>query len=61
MNQLLDTPVALFAPDVSQAVEELRRRQELYGFDSVMIHQPNLEAFGEVITAYRADGITLRN
>jgi len=33
---------------------ELRRRQQMYGFDSVTTHQPNLEALGEVISACRA-------
>jgi hypothetical protein len=33
---------------------ELRRRQQMYGFDSVTTHQPNLEALGEVIAACRA-------
>lgn len=54
VEQLLDTPFALLAQDVSQAVEELRRRQQVYGFDSVTAHQPTLEALGEVITAHRA-------
>lgn len=61
VEQLLDTPFVLLARDVGQAVEELRRRQELYGFDSVMTHQPNLEALGEVIAAYRAAETALRN
>lgn len=52
--QLLASPVALLAPDVGSAVEELRRRRQVYGFDSVTTHQANLEALGEVIAAYRA-------
>jgi probable F420-dependent oxidoreductase len=50
--QLLDTPFALLAQDVGHAVAELRRRQQVYGFDSVTTRQPNLEALGEVIAAY---------
>ena len=54
VEQLLDTPFALLAHDVSQAVAELRRRQQVYGFDSVTTHQPHLEALGKVIAAHRA-------
>jgi hypothetical protein len=61
VEQLLDTPFVLLAQDVGQAVEELRRRRELYGFDSVMTHQPNLEALGEVIAAHRAAEVTPRH
>lgn len=53
LEQLLDTPFALLAHDVSHAVEELRRRQQVYGFDSVTTHQPHLEALGKVIAAHR--------
>jgi len=58
VEQLLDTPFVLLARDADQAATELRRRQEVYGFDSVTTHQPNLEALGEVITAHRARGTT---
>jgi len=58
VEQLLDTPFVLLARDAGQAATELRRRQEVYGFDSVTTHQPNLEALGEVITAHRASGTT---
>jgi alkanesulfonate monooxygenase SsuD/methylene tetrahydromethanopterin reductase-like flavin-dependent oxidoreductase (luciferase family) len=51
--QLLDTPFALLAQDVSHAVAELRRRQRVYGFDSVATRQPYLEALGEVIAAWK--------
>ncbi len=54
VEQLLDTPFVLLAQNVHQAVQELRRRQQVYGFDSVTTHQPNLEALGEVIAAHRA-------
>lgn len=53
VEQLLDTPFALLAHDAAAAADELRRRQELYGFDSVTTHQPNLGALGQVIEAYR--------
>lgn len=53
-EQLLDSPFVLLAPDAGRAADELRRRREVYGFDSVTTHQPHLEALGEVIAAYRA-------
>lgn len=55
VEQLLDTPFVLLAQNVGQAVQELRRRQQVYGFDSVTTHRPNLEALGEVIAAHRAE------
>lgn len=54
VDQLLDSPFVLFAPTAEHGAEELRRRQAVYGFDSVTTHQPHLEALGQVITAYRA-------
>lgn len=53
VEQILETPFALFARDAGQAADELRRRQALYGFDSVTAHQPSMEALGEVMAAYR--------
>lgn len=53
VEQLLDTPFVLLAHNAGAAADELRRRQQIYGFDSVTTHQPNLEALGEVIRAYR--------
>ena len=53
---VLDSPAVLLARDAEQAAAELRRRQQVYGFDSVTTHQANLEALGEVIAAYRAAG-----
>ena len=50
---LLDSPFVLLARDSEEAADELRRRQERYGFDSVTTHQPHLEALGRVIDAYR--------
>lgn len=52
--QVLDCPFVLFAADARQAADELRRRSELYGVDSVTTHHPNLEPLGQVIAAYRA-------
>ena len=52
--QILDCPFVLFAADARQAADELRRRGERYGIDSVTTHHPNLEPLGEVIAAYRA-------
>jgi probable F420-dependent oxidoreductase len=57
VEQLLDSPFVLLAQDAAQAADELRRRRAVYGFDSVTTHQPNLEALGEVVAAYRA-GLT---
>ncbi|MGI9003478.1 MAG: hypothetical protein ACR2GH_17780 [Pseudonocardia sp.] len=45
-------PFFPFAEGVSHAVQELRRLQEVYGFDSVTTHQLNLQALGEVIAAH---------
>jgi probable F420-dependent oxidoreductase len=52
-QQILDSPFLLLAADASQAADELRRRHERYGFDSVTTHQPSMEALGRVIAAYR--------
>jgi probable F420-dependent oxidoreductase len=49
--QLLDTPFVLLARSAEEAADELRRRHELYGFDSFTTHQPSLESLGEVIAA----------
>ena len=53
VEQILDSPFVLYAEDAPGAAAELRRRHELYGFDSVTTHQPSMEALGEVIAAYR--------
>ena len=50
-EQLLDTPFVLLARDPSHAAEILHQRREQFGFDSVITHQPNLEALGQVIAA----------
>jgi hypothetical protein len=52
-EQILDSPFVLYAEDAAEAANELRRRHERYGFDSVTTHQPSMEALGEVIAAYR--------
>lgn len=57
VEQVLDTPFALFARDASDAAEELRRRHEVYGFDGVTTHQPEMNALAEVMSAYRAQRI----
>src|SRR5215472_14782481 len=51
--EILDSPFVLYADDAEAAAAELRRRHELYGFDSVTTHQPSMEALGLVIAAYR--------
>lgn len=55
VEQILDTPFALFARDAADAAGELRRRRRLYGFDCVTTHQPEMEALAEVMAAYRAE------
>ena len=52
--QILDCPFVLFAVDARQAADELRRRSDVFGIDSVTSHHPSLEALGQVIAAYRA-------
>jgi hypothetical protein len=42
----------LSAQNEQGAVDELGRRHERYGFDSVTTHQPSMEALGQVIAAY---------
>ena len=54
VEQLLDSPFVLFSHTAEQAAEELRRRHEVYNFDSVTTHQPHLEALAELMAAYRA-------
>jgi probable F420-dependent oxidoreductase len=56
VEAILDTPFALFARDAEHAADELRRRQDLYGFDGVTTHQPSMEALAEVMAAYRSGG-----
>ncbi len=53
-QQILDSPFLLHAADARQAADELRRRRQQYGFDSVTTHQLSMEALGQVIAAYRA-------
>jgi probable F420-dependent oxidoreductase len=54
VEQVLDSPFVLYAEDAAGAAEELCRRHERYGFDSITTHQPSMEALGEVIAAYRS-------
>ena len=54
VEEILDTPFALFGRDAAHAAEELRWRHRRYGFDSVTTHQPSMEALAEVMAAYRA-------
>jgi probable F420-dependent oxidoreductase len=56
VTEILDSPFVLYAQDAEAAAAELRRRHELYGFDSVTTHQPSMEALGQVIAAYRGAG-----
>jgi hypothetical protein len=53
IEEILDSPFVLYAEDARQAAAELRRRREVYGFDSVTVHQPSMEALGQVIAAHR--------
>jgi hypothetical protein len=54
---VLDSPFVLLAYDNEHAVDELIARRARYGFDSITTHEPNLEALGEVIAAYRARAV----
>ncbi len=47
------SPFVLYAETAEEAAAELRRRREVYGFDSVTTHQPSMEELGKVIAAYR--------
>ena len=58
--QVLDSPFVLYARDAKEAAEELGRRYERYGFDSVTTHQPSMEALGQVIAAYRGGQLTAK-
>jgi len=49
--EILDSPFVLYAEDAGQAADELRRRHEVYGFDTFTVHQPSMEALGQVIAA----------
>ncbi len=53
VHEILDSPFVLYARDAQEAAEELGRRHERYGFDSVTTHQPSMEALGQVIAAFR--------
>src|SRR5215472_7676712 len=53
IEEIVDSPFVLYAEDAGQAAAELRRRREVYGFDSVTVHQPSMEALGQVIAADR--------
>jgi probable F420-dependent oxidoreductase len=52
-EEVLASPFVLYAGTAAEAADELSRRHELYGFDSVTTHQPSMEALGQVIAAYR--------
>lgn len=53
VEEILASPFVLYSESAGEAAEELSRRHELYGFDSVTTHQPSMEALGQVIAAYR--------
>jgi len=55
IEEILDSPFVLYAEDAGQAADELLRRRETYGFDCVTVHQPFMEALGQVIAACRND------
>lgn len=46
--QALEIPIALVG-SVDTIVETLQRRREQYGFSYVVVHEPEMEAFGEVV------------
>lgn len=52
-EELLDTPFVLLARDRAHAAEILSERHERFGFDCFTAHQPNLDALGDLISAFR--------
>jgi len=52
-EEIQASPFVLYAETADEAAGELRRRREVYGFDSVTTHQPSMEELGKVIAAYR--------
>ena len=53
---MLDTPSLLLAENAEQAAIELRRRHEVFGFDSVTVQGSRMAELGKVMAAYRALG-----
>jgi probable F420-dependent oxidoreductase len=53
VEEVKASPFVLYAGSADEAAAELRRRREVYGFDSVTTHQPSMEELGKVIAAYR--------
>jgi probable F420-dependent oxidoreductase len=47
-DDALEVPIALVGT-VDAIVETLQRRREEYGFSYVVVHEPEMEAFGEVV------------
>lgn len=47
-EEAMDVPIAL-AGTVEEIIETLQRRREEYGFSYVVVHEPEMEAFGEVV------------
>jgi probable F420-dependent oxidoreductase len=47
-EEAMDVPIAL-AGTVDQVVETLQQRREEYGFSYVVVHEPEMEAFAEVV------------
>src|SRR5687767_9939717 len=48
-QEAMDVPIAL-AGTVDEIVETLQQRREEYGFSYVVVHEPEMEAFGEVVS-----------
>ncbi len=47
-EEAMEVPIAL-AGTVDDIVETLQKRREEYGFSYVIVHEPEMEAFGEVV------------
>ena len=47
-EEAMDVPIAL-AGTVEEIIETLQRRREEYGFSYVVVHEPEMEAFAEVV------------
>ena len=49
-SQVAETPVALIG-SVDHIVETLQMRRERFGFNYVVVHEAEMEAFAEVVAA----------
>jgi alkanesulfonate monooxygenase SsuD/methylene tetrahydromethanopterin reductase-like flavin-dependent oxidoreductase (luciferase family) len=55
VDELLETPFVLIGT-VDEIAAQVRERRERYGFSFITVHEPYMEAFGQVIGRLRAAG-----